>query len=65
MPIQGHNSRDQRHVGGPQRLPDIIFGDDYQVWAGVTKAVDEFCISHNLILIGTAGKFALARQGNI
>jgi hypothetical protein len=43
----------------------IIFGDDYQVWAGVTKAVDEFCISHNLILIGTAGKFALARQGNI
>ncbi len=43
----------------------VIFGDDYQAWVGVTRAVDEFCAGHNLILIGCPGKFAIARQGNI
>ena len=43
----------------------VIFGDDYLSWAGVTKAVDEFCASRNLIVIGCPGKFAIARQGNI
>ncbi len=43
----------------------IIFGDDYITWEGVTRAVNEFCLSHNLIVMGCPGKFVIARQGNI
>ena len=43
----------------------VIFGDDYMAWPGVTQAINEFCLDRNLILIGTEGKFAIAREGNI
>jgi hypothetical protein len=35
----------------------IIFGDDYINWPGVTRAVDEFSLSRNLVLMGCPGKF--------
>jgi hypothetical protein len=56
---------DLRHAWDCLAEHGILFGDDYVSWLGVTRAVDEFCADRNIVLIGTEGKFALAKSGNI
>jgi hypothetical protein len=43
----------------------VLFGDDYLTWPGVTRAVDEFCLERELIVMGCPSKFAVAKRGNI
>ena len=41
----------------------VLFGDDYQAWPGVTRAVDEFVAQHRLegCAVRRSGKFALGK----
>jgi hypothetical protein len=43
----------------------ITFGDDYLSWPSVTQAVNEFCLSNNIVILGGPGKFAISKDGNI
>lgn len=42
----------------------VLFGDDYEAWPGVTRAVDEFVAQHNLarFAVRRSGKFALGKN---
>jgi hypothetical protein len=49
------------------RQGGILFGDDYQAWPGVTRAVDEFCDAHFLhrSVVRRSGKFAFGKDRGV
>ena len=49
------------------RQGGILFGDDYEAWPGVTRAVDEFCDAHFLhrSAVRRSGKFAFGKDRDV